>query len=105
VRHLPFNACRLSKEFAMTTPRVLLPLILVAAAALSGCQTMTPEERRAVDERTCAGYGFRPGTDAMARCLLDIDLDRRADMRAFQARSMMFDRPVILERRVIVERQ
>ncbi|MBP2547690.1 hypothetical protein J2858_000583 [Neorhizobium galegae] len=89
----------------MRLSRPLLPLLICVAAGLAGCQTMTPEERRAADERTCAGYGFRPATDAMARCLLDLDLDRRADMRAFQTRSMMFDQPVILERRVIVDRR
>ena len=81
-------------------------LLLVAAALpllLTACQTMTPEERRAADERTCAGYGFRPGTDAMARCLLDLDLDRRADMRSWrdqQNRTMWG--PMYVERRVII---
>ncbi|SIP96757.1 hypothetical protein SAMN05880590_101496 [Rhizobium sp. RU35A] len=91
----------------MTVTRPLAALLLITAAGLlSACQSLTPEQQRATDERTCAGYGFRPQTDAMARCLLDLELDRRADMRAFQTRSsLMFDRPVILERRVIVERQ
>jgi len=84
-------------------------LVLIAALAgpLAACQTMTPEERRAADERTCAGYGFRPKTDAMARCLLDLDLDRRADARAFQARTdrMMWAPPLVVERRVIVRRR
>ena len=83
-------------------------LILVAAliGPLAGCQTMTREERRAADERTCSGYGFRPKTEAMARCLLDLDLDRRADARAFQAQSdrMLWAPPVVVERRVIVRR-
>ncbi|WP_206531592.1 hypothetical protein [Affinirhizobium pseudoryzae] len=78
----------------------------VLAGFLSGCQTMTPEERRAADTRTCMGYGFKPNTDGMAQCLLQLDLDRRADMRAFEARSAaMWNQPVILERRVVVERQ
>ncbi|MBT9368748.1 hypothetical protein [Rhizobium sp. CSW-27] len=91
----------------MTFTRTLAaPLLVSAACLLAGCQTLTPEQQRAADERTCTGYGFRPQTDAMARCLLDLELDRRADMRAFQTRSsLMFDRPVILERRVIVEKQ
>ena len=34
------------------------------------------------DQQSCARFGFRPGTDSMARCLLDIELDRRAERRA-----------------------
>lgn len=73
---------------------------------LAGCQTLTPEERRAADERTCAGYGFRARTDAMAQCLLDLDLDRRAQMRSLRDSSdrMFWRQPLIVERRVIVRR-
>jgi len=82
-------------------------LVLAALAGLlAACQTMTPEERRAADENTCAGYGFRRGTETMARCLLDIELDRRAEARSFQYRnaSMMWP-PMVVERRVIVRRR
>lgn len=87
----------------------LYRLLVLAALAwpLAACQTMTPEERRAADENTCAGYGFRRGTDAMARCLLDLELDRRAESRAFQARAnanMWWGGPMVVERRVIVKR-
>ncbi|XUY27383.1 hypothetical protein RMR21_003175 [Agrobacterium sp. rho-8.1] len=78
---------------------------LAATLALSACQTLSPEERRARDDTTCRGYGFRPNTDQMAGCLLDLDLDRRADARAWQAQSSrdMFYRPVVVERRIIVQ--
>ena len=64
-----------------------------------------PPDERARDEATCRGYGFRPNTDPMAGCLLDLDLDRRADTRAWQAQSSrdMFYRPVVVERRIIVQ--
>ncbi|KAA3503063.1 MULTISPECIES: hypothetical protein [Rhizobium/Agrobacterium group] len=77
---------------------------LAAMLALTACQTLTPEERRARDEATCRGYGFRTGTDQMAGCLLDLDLDRRADNRAWQAQMNrdMFYRPVVVERQIIV---
>lgn len=81
-------------------------LIGMAAAMLpllAACQTMTPEERRAADQNTCAGYGFKPGTDAMAQCLLDLELDRRADMRSWrdqQNRTMWG--PMYVERRIII---
>ena len=73
---------------------------------LAGCQSLTPEERRAADERTCAGYGFRARTDAMAQCLLDLDLDRRAQLRSLQASNdrLFWRPPLIVERRVIVRR-
>lgn len=79
----------------------LLFVLAVLPLVLSGCQTVTPEERRAIDLRTCAGYGFKPGTDAMARCLLDLDLDRRADMRSWrdqQNRTMWGPNAVFINR-------
>lgn len=63
----------------ITTLRILLAT--AAVALLSGC--MTVAERRHADESRCAGYGFRPGSDAFAKCLQNIDLDRSADSRAF----------------------
>ena len=63
-------------------------LITLLAAGLSACQTMTPEERRAADERQCLSYGFRRGTDSFATCLQRIDLDRRAESRAQSAELM-----------------
>ncbi|MGQ2907649.1 MAG: hypothetical protein ACT6QU_06790 [Aliihoeflea sp.] len=59
------------------------------ALALAACTTITPEERRALDEEACRSYGFRAGTDAFAGCLQRIDLDRRAEARASRAE---FDR-------------
>lgn len=55
------------------------------AAGLAACTTISPEERRAMDEDTCRSYDFRPGTDAFSECLQRIDLDRRADARANRA--------------------
>ncbi|MBB3563223.1 hypothetical protein FHX06_004567 [Rhizobium sp. BK512] len=59
----------------------ILPLLAVLAAGLAACQTLTPEERRARDEQTCTGYGFKRGTDGFATCLQRIELDRRAQAR------------------------
>ena len=58
---------------------------VIVATLLAGCQTMTPEERRAADEAKCSSYGFKRNTDAFAACLQRIDLDRSADMRARDA--------------------
>ena len=57
-----------------------LTALAVTALLLAGCQTAA--EIRAADEKKCASYGFRSGTDAFAECLQRIDLDRRADLRA-----------------------
>lgn len=78
-------------------------VVITLIPLLAACQTMTPEERRAADERTCTNYGFKPRTDAMAQCLLDLELDRRADMRSWrdqQARTMWG--PLYVERHVII---
>lgn len=85
-------------------PHTLI-LLATLAATLASCQSMTPQERRAADERTCAGYGFKAGTEGMARCLLDIDLDRRAERREWSARidGQRFPmHPIIIEQPVIV---
>jgi hypothetical protein len=59
----------------------------VAAMGLltAGCAS-TREERRAMDMHRCRSYGFRPRTDAISKCLLDLDLNRDADRRAFLSR-------------------
>ncbi|HVK92424.1 MAG TPA: hypothetical protein VM468_13645 [Mycoplana sp.] len=65
--------------------RVPSLLYLAATAAfVAGCQTVTPEQRRAADEQQCLDYGFRRGTTAFANCLQRIDLDRSANARARQ---------------------
>jgi hypothetical protein len=63
--------------------RKILSLVALGAI-LGGCTTMTPQERRAADEKTCLSYGFRRNTDAIATCLQRIDLDRRAESRALR---------------------
>ena len=74
---------------------------LFALAVLAGCTTMTPEERRAVDEETCREYGFRKGSEAFAECLQRIELDRRAERRANMS-SFEFSRPMVVYRPVPV---
>lgn len=88
----------------MRLHRLLLSSVLLGL--LASCQTITPEERRAADERTCQGYGFRAKTDAMARCLLDLELDRRAQSRSMLDRNdaMFWGPTVFIERPVYVHR-
>ena len=71
------------------------PLAVLLTLFVTGCVSMTPEERRALDNQTCSSYGFRRGTDAFANCLLSLDLDRRAASRA-QFEQMQFNTPLIL---------
>ncbi|KQY37054.1 MULTISPECIES: hypothetical protein [Rhizobium/Agrobacterium group] len=79
--------------------RKILPLAALGIL-LAGCTTLTPQERRAADEKTCLSYGFRRGTDALATCLQRIDLDRRAESRSLRYGNdpMLWgwNRPVIL---------
>ena len=83
-----------------------LILAIAGVLLLAACQTMTPEQRRAADEAKCDTYGFRRGTDAFAECLQRIELDRRAEARADSIRTsqLMWQPPVIVERRVIVQK-
>lgn len=79
--------------------RKILPLAALGIL-LAGCTTLTPQERRAADEKTCLSYGFRRGTDALATCLQRIDLDRRAESRSLRYGNdpmpWGWNRPVIL---------
>ena len=75
-----------------------LILLSITSGLLAGCVTMTPEQRRAADEQTCRSYGFKARTDAFANCLMRLDLDRRADRRAWQNRVDFYDAPMVIYR-------
>ncbi|MDQ0998577.1 hypothetical protein QFZ34_003759 [Phyllobacterium ifriqiyense] len=75
--------------------RLLIGSALLAAFVITGCTTMTPEERRAIDSQTCSSYGFKRGGDGFASCLLNLELDRRAASRA-QFDEMRFNNPPII---------
>ena len=63
--------------------KTLKAMMCTAALFLVGaCTVITPEQIRANDEARCASYGFRRGTDAFAKCLQEIDMARRAEIRA-----------------------
>jgi hypothetical protein len=42
--------------------------------ALSAC--VTPQERRAMDQRQCYEFGFEPGTDGFADCMMGLSQQR-----------------------------
>lgn len=54
----------------------LLPFLLLALAA-AGC--VSTEDQRAMDTEKCSSFGFQPGTDAFATCMMRQDSQRAAD--------------------------
>lgn len=88
--------------------KLAITVVLAATTLLTACQSLSPEAVRQRDEARCqTAYGFKLGTDEMAQCLLDLDMDRRAESRAMQRRmhnDLMF-RPVVVERRVVIDRR
>ncbi|ABQ60075.1 putative lipoprotein [Brucella ovis ATCC 25840] len=93
MRYSKSAATYIRKAMAMNKKMLIL---LGLASLLAGCVTMTPEQRRAADEQTCRSYGFKPKTDAFANCLMRIDLDRRADRRAWQNQVDFYDPPMVI---------
>ncbi|PSH70515.1 hypothetical protein CU102_00145 [Phyllobacterium brassicacearum] len=73
--------------------KLLTGLLFLLILIFAGCKTLTPEERRAIDAQSCASFGFKRGTTAFSTCLLDLELDRRADRRA---QFEQFNTPVIV---------
>jgi hypothetical protein len=54
----------------------------LAAIVVTAC--VSPAEQKAADTKQCQGYGFTPGSDAFASCMMTIT-NRRADqMRHWQ---------------------
>ncbi len=65
-----------------------LAVLGAALCLMVGC--VSPEEQRAADQQTCAGYGFTPGSDGFAHCMMTTaqqrDAQAAADRRAAAAR-------------------
>jgi hypothetical protein len=56
----------------------------LALTALVVAACVSPAEQKAADTKQCQGYGFTPGSDAFANCMMTI-ANRRADqMRHWQ---------------------
>lgn len=56
----------------------LLPILLLPLAA-AGC--VSAEDQRAADQDRCSSYGYRPGTNAFADCMMSQDFKRDDDQR------------------------
>lgn len=68
-------------------------IVGVAAFGLLGC--VSAEEQRAMDLQRCGGFGFAPGSDGMANCLLSVTQQREAEAaaerRAFEQNRLISD--------------
>ncbi|WP_139165746.1 hypothetical protein [Chromobacterium amazonense] len=61
-----------------TTP--MLIAITGCALALTACAS--PQELREMDQNACTGFGFQPGTDGFAKCMMRQSEKRVQDNRA-----------------------
>ena len=57
--------------------------MLATALLLAACGP-SPAEQHAMDEQKCSGFGFPPGTDAFANCMMKTTQQREADQAANQ---------------------
>ena len=67
----------------------LIPLAAASLLAwlLAGCAAgPTPEQQREADRQRCTDYGFAPGTDRFAQCMMRTDERRQDSQSADQAR-------------------
>lgn len=53
-----------------------LSAVLVAMLVLAGCGSAPSQSRTEMDQGRCAGYGYQPGTDAFAKCMMTRDVAR-----------------------------
>jgi hypothetical protein len=72
--------------------RVTYPTILAVAILItSGC--VTPEEQTAMDQQRCTGFGFAPGTDSFAKCMMGVSQQREGE-QAMQRRQRERDQTI-----------
>ena len=80
--------------------------LAVAIALLTGC--VSPAEQAAMDRQRCAGFGFAPGSEAMANCTMNISQQRQAEQAAMQrqnARNDVIQQQMDRERRDVARAQ
>lgn len=56
---------------------VLFALLALFGLSLSGCATVSPEEQHFSDQSQCANYGYKPGTNQFANCMMKLDTRRQ----------------------------
>jgi hypothetical protein len=57
--------------------RTIHLLAAVAVVLSTGCGP-SPAEQHALDQQKCAGFGFAPGSDAFAHCMMTVSQQREA---------------------------
>lgn len=43
---------------------------------LAGCGSAPSQSRTEADQGRCAGYGYQPGSDSFAKCMMTVDVAR-----------------------------
>jgi hypothetical protein len=85
-QEIPDSTCSISGAmFAGGEGQPMKLLVLLALTLLlSACMGRSPVERRAEAQNACTRYGFKPGTDQYAQCMMQLDLimqEQDADRR------------------------
>ena len=82
-----------TNRHAQGGPRFLAAALI--AFALAGCASSA--EQKAEDEKTCAGYGNKPGTEEFSKCMMTIaqnrEKERDQDMNAVQMQQSIMMAP------------
>ncbi|HET6185032.1 MAG TPA: hypothetical protein VFA03_15760 [Acetobacteraceae bacterium] len=68
---------------------VTLAALCAVAFTLNGC--VSAEDQRLADQQACMNYGFRPGTDAFANCMMNTAQQRAAQQAAAQRQQSIND--------------
>lgn len=62
---------------------VFFALLAFLGLNLAGCGTVSPQEQHFADQSQCANYGYKPGTNQFANCMMKLDT-RRQDQAVSQ---------------------
>ncbi|CAO4163413.1 hypothetical protein [Methylorubrum populi] len=76
VSHVEFEGRLKTGAGAPRSGGGLIRLAVVGACALMLSACVSAKEQRAMDLGQCADFGFQPGTDAFAQCMMDVSQQR-----------------------------
>ncbi|MGI4793046.1 MAG: hypothetical protein ACRYG8_02965 [Janthinobacterium lividum] len=60
--------------------RLPVSTLMASLTLLAGCTS--PEEQHVADQQRCGGYGFTPGSESFAHCMMDTSMQRDAEAAA-----------------------
>jgi hypothetical protein len=75
--------------------RVVTALGLIVCVA--ACAGVTPEQQHAMDQQTCASYGFKPDSDRFADCMMQSN-QRREDKQTAKQQQREYFRSLSVRR-------